>query len=35
MSDLIAIKIGCLEQYDGKARNKVDLDCDSNELMTD
>ena len=36
MSDLIArVEIDCLEQFDGKARNKVDLDRDSNQLMTD
>ena len=35
MSDLTAVEIGCLEQFDGKARNKVELDRDSNELMTD
>ena len=35
MSDLIAVKIGCLEQFGGKARNKVELDRNSNELMTD
>ena len=35
MSDLIDVEIGCLEQFDGKARNKVELDRDSNELMTD
>ena len=35
MSDLKAVEIGCLEFFDGKARNKVELDCDSNELMTD
>ena len=26
---------GCLEQFDGKARNKVELDRDSNEFRTD
>ena len=35
MSDLIAFEIGCLEQFDRKTRNKVELDRDSNELMTD
>ena len=35
MSDLIAVEFGCLEQFDGKAHNKVELDRDSNELMTD
>ena len=35
MSDLIAVEIGSLEQIDGKARKKVELDRDSNELMTD
>ena len=29
MSDLIAVEIGCLEQFDGKVRNKVELDRDS------
>ena len=32
---MTAVEIGCLEQFDGKARNKVELDRDSNELMTD
>ena len=35
ISDLIAVEISCLEQFDEKARNKVELDRDSNELMTD
>ena len=35
MCDLIAVEIGCLEQFDGKGRNKVELDRDSNELVTD
>ena len=35
MSNTIAVEIGCLEHFDGKARNTVELDCDRNELMTD
>ena len=33
MSDLIAVKNGCLEQFDGKARNKVELHRNSNSLL--
>ena len=33
MSDLIAVEIGCLKQFDEKARNKVELDLDSNKYF--
>ena len=34
MPDLIAVEIGFLEQFNGKARNKVKFDRDNNGLVT-